>query len=351
MTMTEQTPVGLIALIGSGETTRYGGQVFERLVRSHPQGTKLAVLETPAGFELNSAAVAERVSSFLRLRLNNFNTEVLTIPARQRGGGFSPDDPAILAPAVDAAVFFMGPGSPSYAIRQLRGSLAWELIRARWRQGASLVFASAAAIATGRHALPVYEIYKVGEDPHWLDGLDLFTEIGLELVIVPHWNNREGGVELDTGFCFMGQSRFVSMRQLLPDTVTVVGIDELTSLVLDSDAAEGRVMGLGQVHILRGAGEKHFDPKTTFSLAELGDFHKPTEIRAGSGELTALLAAKPPPDEELKLPAEIAQLAEERHAAREQGDWNRADLVRKKIESLGFLISDTTEGSCLRKKE
>jgi hypothetical protein len=67
-----------------------------------------------------------------------------------------------------------------------------------------LAFASAASIAVGRYALPVYEIYKVGADLHWVDGLDLFRVFGWELAIVPHWNNREGGDDLDTSRCFMG---------------------------------------------------------------------------------------------------------------------------------------------------
>ena len=70
----------------------------------------------------------------------------------------------------------------------------------------------------------------------------------------------------------MGESRFDLLRQLLPDTATVVGIDELTSLVIDRAAGECHVMGLGQVHILRSTSEKHFESKTTFSLGELGDY-------------------------------------------------------------------------------
>ena len=71
-----------------------------------------------------------------------------------------------------------------------------------------MIFASAAAIAVNRHALPVYEIFKVGEDLHWKLGLDLFGQYGLDLTIVTQWNNREGGEELDTSHGFMGRARF-----------------------------------------------------------------------------------------------------------------------------------------------
>jgi len=348
--MNEITNPGLIVLIGSGETTRYGSQVFQRLIKRYPYGSKLAVLETPAGFELNSPAVAGRVADFLKLRLKNFDTEIITIPARRRGTRFSPDDPDVIRPLADARVIFMGPGSPSYAIRQLRDSVAWELTRARYWQGASLVFASAAAIAISRHALPVYEIYKVGEELHWLNGLDLFKEVGLELAVIPHWNNQDGGTELDTSHCFMGESRFDLLREMLPDTTTILGIDELTSLVIDATAGQCEVMGLGQVHILRGNHEKQFKAKTTFNLIELGDLHQPKQDTQWSRTVVDLLAGKSLEDQEIAVPDEIRRLAEMRNQARELEDWVQADLAREKIESLGWQIADTSEGFRLTKK-
>ena len=109
-----------------------------------------------------------------------------------------------LAPLMDSNLIFMGPGSPSYTVRQLQGSLAWDLIRARHRLGAALALASAATVAMGAWAIPVYEIFKVGEDPHWKPGLDLLGDFGLHCVVVPHWNNTEGGQDVDTGRCFIG---------------------------------------------------------------------------------------------------------------------------------------------------
>ena len=40
-------------------------------------------------------------------------------------------------------------------------------------RGGTLVMGSAAAVTLGSHSLPVYEIYKVGEESRWLTGLDL----------------------------------------------------------------------------------------------------------------------------------------------------------------------------------
>jgi hypothetical protein len=90
--------------------------------------------------------------------------------------------------------------------------------------------ASAAVVAVSAFALPVYEIYKAGHDLGWQPGLDLFGPYGLKLVFVPHWNNAEGGAELDTSRCFMGRSRFETLRAMLPPDVTVGGFDEHTAL-------------------------------------------------------------------------------------------------------------------------
>jgi len=105
---------------------------------------------------------------------------------------------------------------PTYAIRQLKGTLAWDIIRARHRLGATLVFASAATISVSAWALPVYEIYKVGEDVFANQGLNLFRDFGLHLSFIPHWNNADGGVDLDTSRCFIGMDRFVEWCNLVP---------------------------------------------------------------------------------------------------------------------------------------
>ena len=145
------------------------------------------------------------------------------VPARRRGTALSPDNPEIVAPLLDSDVIFLGPGSPSYAVRQLQDSLAWHTLRGRQRLGAAVVLASAASIAAGAYALPVYEIYKVGEDPHWKPGLDLFADFGLKLAVMPHWNNNDGGAELDTSRCFMGLARFEPLLAMLPADVVVLG--------------------------------------------------------------------------------------------------------------------------------
>ena len=240
-----------------------------------PTPLRVAVLETPAGFELNSDRVAGRVADFLAVRLQNYRPEITVVPVRKRDTPFSPDDPEITAPLLRADLLFMGPGSPTYAVRQLADSLAWHRLIARHRVGATLALASAAVISISALALPVYEIYKAGHDLHWQPGLDLFGAYGLKLVFVPHWNNAEGGSELDTSRCFMGRARFEVLLAMLPPDATVVGIDEHTALAVDLDTGTAEVMGAGDVTVMRRGDPLCFSPGGRFSLAEFGPFGWP----------------------------------------------------------------------------
>ena len=223
-----KTEPGLIILFGSGEASPSGREVWEWLFAQMGTRPQVAIVETPAGFQPNSAQVARRIGDFLDHHLQNYEPHIDIVPARQLNTPFSPDNPDILTPMLTANVFFLGPGSPSYAARQLEGSLAWDILAVRHQMGAHVVLASSAVVAVGSFALPVYEIYKVGEALHWHTGLDFLIPYGLQPTFIPHWNNNEGGEELDTRYCFMGQARFDQLREMLPGTATIVGIDEHT---------------------------------------------------------------------------------------------------------------------------
>ena len=100
------------------------------------------------------------------------------------------------------------------------------------REGGCLVAASAAALTAGRYTLPVYEIYKVGQPLHWVAGLDILGAFGLNLMVIPHWNNAEGGTH-DTSRCFMGTSRFDKLVSMLEEPLPILGLDEHTACIID----------------------------------------------------------------------------------------------------------------------
>jgi len=285
------------------------------------------------------------VGEFLKTHLQNYNPIVDVVPARKRGTPFSPDEPNALQTLLSADLMFMGTGSPTYAVRQLTGSLAWDLVRVRQRQGAALVFASAATIAVGEYALPVYEIYKVGEDVRAVPGLGLFADFGLSLSFIPHWNNTDGGADTDTSRCFVGMDRFTQWCDMLPPGHTIVGLDEHTGLIIDFEAGKCTVNGISSVTLLRECNPEIYPAGSVFPVEELGDAYCPelpeVGIQAAAWEMVQNAAQAQGPDE---APAEVARLAEERQQARLSRDWAAADVLRQKIAVFGWTVEDTPEG-------
>jgi hypothetical protein len=336
--------LGQIAFLGSGETSLAGGRIFESLARALPQPLRIAILETPAGFELNSFQVAGRVADFLKTRLQNYSPTIDVIPARKRGTQFSPDDPEIVKPLLYANLIFMGPGSPTYATRQLRGSLAWDILRARHRLGATLAFASAATISVGAWALPVYEIYKVGLDVYTEKGLDLFSDFGMQLSLVPHWNNADGGLDLDTSRCFIGMERFDIWCKSLPPENTTLGLDEHTGIILDFTTGECEIAGVSTVSIVRRCDPMIHPAGTKFPLNELGMPVIPDPMQGSIPPEVWDMAVNAPATYNDQPPQRVVELSEQRQQARTSKNWAESDRLRDQIAAQGWTVQDSKDG-------
>lgn len=341
--------LGRVAFLGSGETSLAGGRIFETLARLISNPLRIAILETPAGFELNASLVAGRVGEFLKTRLQNYKPTIDLIPARKKGTEFSPDNLEILKPLLQANMIFMGPGSPSYLARQLQGTLAWDIIRARHRQGATLVFASAATISVGQWVLPVYEIYKVGEDVHVKDGLGFFSDFGMHISFIPHWNNAEGGVDLDTSRCFVGMERFKQWCDLLPPQNTTLGLDEHTGIIMDLEAGTCEVSGVSSVSIVRECDPEIYPSGSKFELKEIGDLQIPEPLERGIPAHVWQMTLEAQSAEDDKPSNEVLELLEQRKQARANKDFTASDRLRDEIAALGWKVKDTKEGQQLER--
>ncbi len=337
---------GLIVMLGSGETLPSSGKTHEYVARRLPANPSIVILETPAGFEPNSDRVAGRIKEFLERRLQNYGPRVAVLPARKRGTPFSPDNPDVVAPILTADEVLLGPGSPTYGARQLRGSLALDLITARHRLGATLFLSSSATLAFSADTLPVYEIYKVGQDLHWQDGLDFLGPFGLPLIAIPHWNNKDGGEELDTSRCYVGQERFGRLLALLPADRVILGIDEHTAAVLDFADRCCRVQGLGGVTVIRGGQSERFASGEAFKLERLGPWHLPAAAAGIPPDIwRQALAAQAGAAGESMPDDEVLALVTRREAARTARDWATADRLRDEIAARGWQVNDTPDGA------
>jgi len=342
--------LGQIAFLGSGETSLAGGRIFETLARNINEPLRIALMETPAGFELNSAQVVGKVGDFMKTRLQNYKPIVDVIPARKKNSAYSPDDPQIVKPLLYANIIFMGPGSPTYAIRNLKDTLTWDVIRARHRLGATLIFASAATISIGAHALPVYEIYKVGQDVHIVDGLNLFSDFGLHVSFIPHWNNTDGGADLDTSRCFIGMDRFAEWCNLVPSDNETIGLDEHTGLIMDFESGLCEVSGVSSVSLVRECDPEMYPSGSKFPLSELGEFRIPDPIEKDiPGHVWEMCLNAPPLLDEDRPSDAVIALVEQRVLARANKNWAESDKLRDEIAALGWTVQDSKDGYKLLK--
>jgi hypothetical protein len=240
----------ILVIMGSGETAPTMVPTHRLISRMLPSSTRATLLDTPYGFQENAPELASKAVEYFNTSINMkldvagltqlVDADALTV---ERG----------LQLVADAHYVFAGPGSPTYALRQWSGSPLAGLLVKKLRDGGVVTFASAAALTLGRLTLPVYEIYKAGANPYWLEGLNILGEIGVNAVVIPHYNNAEGGHH-DTRFCYMGERRLSVMETELPDDVYVLGVDEHTGIMLDLDVNTATVVGKGVVSLrLRGA--------------------------------------------------------------------------------------------------
>ena len=229
----------ILTIMGSGETAPTMMKHHRELIARFPGTPKAVVLDTPYGFQENSAELASKAVEYFRKSVGH-PIEIAGL-TRLHGQDTLTVEQG-LSRVRQADYVFAGPGSPTYALRQWAGTSVPDIVRGKMRTGGAVTFASAAALTLGRYTVPVYEIYKVGDDPSWLEGLDVLGEIGLNVAVIPHYDNAEGGHH-DTRFCYLGEHRLAILEEQLPADAHVIGVDEHTGVILDLDSNTATVIG------------------------------------------------------------------------------------------------------------
>lgn len=267
----------VLAIMGSGETAPTMVKIHRELLGRAGTGPAV-LLDTPYGFQTNALDISRRAQDYFAASVGH---QVEVVSWRRAPTDVLERERA-LAALREASWIFCGPGSPTYALRQWRDTPLPAVLAERLAAGAMLVFASAAAVTLGEFGVPVYEIYKAGEDPRWEPGLDLVhPATGLPAVVIPHFDNAEGG-HYDTRYCYLGEQRLSAMERDLPDGMFVLGVDEHTALVLDLDAASATVMGNGTVTVRRQGRATAFGAGTTLTFADLADVADRAAASAGA---------------------------------------------------------------------
>lgn len=234
-----------LVLFGSGEIAPSSVVIYRELFLSlEKKDLHISLITSPAGFQPNVEHVYSEIRDYLLASLPDFNLTIDIVFANHREDA---DDEEIVEAVNHADIIFLGPGSPTYAVKTLQSTKLYDKILEKVKQGSSLILASAATLAFSKYCIPVYEIYKVGEDLHWVDGLNIYKDLWKECSIIPHFNNREGGVDLDTSYCYIGEGRAKEMLEH-KEGREFVGIDEHTALIIDLENHSESVKGKGAVH-------------------------------------------------------------------------------------------------------
>jgi hypothetical protein len=314
----------ILAIMGSGETAPTMVTTHRRLTSLLPSPVKAVVLDTPYGFQENAPELAAKAVEYFKTSINV--DLVVAGLVRLHDTHLTADPVAIergLRALSDADYIFAGPGSPTYALRQWAGSSVARIMIDKLTNGGIVTFASAAALTLGKATVPVYEVYKVGQDVQRLDGLDILACIGINAAVIPHYDNTEGANH-DTRFCYLGEARLQMFESLLDPDTFVLGVDEHTGLVIDIDTATATVVGNSNVTI-RLRSESFVYP--TGSVIPLSLLQSPFSLLTGSGDVsssqsvaTAPVAPSASTTQPDSLEAELAESIKQFDQAMEQRD-------------------------------
>ena len=261
--------------------------LVSRLGLTSPQAI---VLATPYAFQENAADVSARTQRYFADSVG-LQVRVAAGTSPSADPGMAPplippdeEDEARQAAGIRAADWvFAGPGSPSYALAHWQAGPIAAGLRDRVLAGDGLtVLASAAAATAGRFTLPVYEIYKAGGAPRWLDGLDVLGPLGLTVALIPHYDNAEGG-RYDTRHCYLGERRLAVMERELGADAAVLGVDEHTAVLIDLRTSDVEIRGRGGVTVRRSGDSVVLPAGTRLSVAELRDLVQGIRRATGGG--------------------------------------------------------------------
>ena len=331
------TTARILAIMGSGETSPTMVKTHRQLIGRLSQPNAV-VLDTPYGFQENAPELALRAVEYFDVSVN---TAISPLGLTRMIGADALAVQQGLSALTDADYVFAGPGSPTYALRQWKNTQVSHILHDKLQRGGIVTFASAAALTLGTRTVPVYEIYKCGEEPYWLEGLNLLGEFGIPAVVIPHYNNAEGGHH-DTRFCYLGETRLNTLEQQLDDGEYVLGVDEHTGIVIDLNERTAEVVGNGVV-TLRVKGNS-----TTFASGEIlsiEQLQNPSVTPSAKPSPSVVVQAAPQA-EATSLVAVAQQRRDEFEAALAAGDANGATRAILELENdIKLWSADTLTGT------
>jgi hypothetical protein len=317
-------------------------------------GARAINLDTAYGFQQNVPQMSEKLEEYFKTSLH---VALTTLHFTSYARASDLERTLFKQQVRQADYVFAGPGSPTYALAQWSPlHLGDDLLDVLDHDG-TLCFASAAALTLGAFTAPIYEIYKVGlEQPHWRDGLNVIASLGLNCVVIPHFDNNEGG-NYDTRFCYLGETRLLEL-------------DEHTALIFDLSndtvSVKGRSHGYwrlnGEVRVLANATTTSLDELRTLSPSPTrppvstptSSLNRPVElgeVAAKGGEtgleaLAQLVQLATTGGEGFVDPTALVEgILSARVSARASAQYDLADELRDTLLKAGIDVQDSPDGT------
>lgn len=320
----------IITLFGSGETSPHMAKLYRNLINNPgSKSNNNFLLDTPFGFQENHNILSNKIIKYFQEKVN-LNIETINFPDENSY------DENIKKNIINSDFIFSGPGSPTYALKIWNKYKINSLLESKIKNGGILAFSSAAALTFGSYVIPVYEIYKVGETPRLIPGLDLLSFLEKKTIVVPHFNNKEGR-DHDTSHCFIGKKRFDNL--IKNKDVLMIGIEEHTSITFDLNDSSIRVDGKGKVLLKSLKGVIEINSGETMGINKINSEYVPLE------EAREILETETDEKKDEKVNVDIDLLINIRNKARLKKDWNLSDQVRDILTSNNIEIEDNSDGS------
>ncbi len=231
------TRPGAIALVGSGEYTLAMEETDLALLETigGPRMGRVVIMATASGLEDPSSP-----GRWTRMGLEHFNR----LGAKVESAGILTREDALdqrwLNSLTGADFYYFSGGNPQHLIGTFQNSPSWDIIRQRWEVGAVLAGCSAGAMALGGYTLNIRAIMQ-GEAPNLVKALGIIPGF----ITLPHFD-RFGS--------FARGDFLTDLIQAIPPEITLLGIDEDTSLINSGGLQSGaeslwRVFGRQKVSV------------------------------------------------------------------------------------------------------
>lgn len=228
--------MGVLLLQGGAE---FGGRMrdsdLQAIALAGGFNTPIIILPTAAAPDANHArAGSNAIQWFTALGAKS----VRSLPIINSA---SANNPSLIKNLESAKLIYLLGGFTHYLAQTLINSLAWQACLNAFNQGAVIAGSSAGAMV-------LCEYYFDPESGNIQKGLNLINNS----LVLPHYNS-------------FGKKWVKGIQQKMP-TLTLIGIDEQTGMLMQPEPNQWLVLGGGQVTIHQHAQQNRFSDSQIFSL-------------------------------------------------------------------------------------